>query len=375
MTLDILYVIGSLDRGGAETHLLRILPKLDREKFRSKILLLSHEGALADKFRSQGIELVTPWLENKKGLFIFEGLHLCLVWAQVFLYFLTERPAVVHFFLPKNYLVAGPLSVLCALPFRIMSRRSLNTYQQKYPSFLRKLEHWLHSRMDVVLGNSQCVVDQLIMEEGVKPECAKLLYNGLSLEKASSNDIRAELDLSKDSLVFVIVANLIPYKGHADLLEAFSKVNIEGGWDLLIVGNDSTHIQCDLEAQAEILNIASHVHFLGVREDVSDVLHCADVGLLTSHEEGFSNAILECMAAGLPMIVTDVGGNGEAVLNGNTGLVVSARDPSALAGALQQLSDDAELRMCFGKAARLRQEEKFSLSACVLAYEKIYKNA
>jgi glycosyltransferase involved in cell wall biosynthesis len=124
------------------------------------------------------------------------------------------------------------------------------------------------------------------------------------------------------------------------------------------------------------------VRFLGTREDAPAILKAADVGIHASHEEGFSNAILEMMGASLPIIVTDVGGAREALLGGGretpingsyqAGILVPRRNPIALARALEQLIDDPDLRtqMCF--AARTRVMENFSIRKCVDNYEKIY---
>lgn len=374
MALDILYVIGSLNRGGAEKHLLHILPRLNKKRFKPKIFLLANEGELAQKFRDAGIELIIPWVKGGKKTIFLRVLRLITIFIQVSLYILLKRPKVIHFFLPASYLLAGPISILCGVPFRIMSRRSLNYYQQEFPAFVKKMECCLHKRMHFILGNSQRVLDQLINEEGVEPQHTKLIYNGVRLKKPSGHNIRTELNISEDRIVFVIVANLIPYKGHMDLLEAFSQITPNANWDLLIVGNDSSGIQSSLKKQATALSIASHVHFLGGRDDVSDILHSSDIGILPSHEEGFSNAILECMAAGLPMIVTDVGGNSEAVQHGKTGIVVPPHNPDELAKALEELLADEQIRNRYGKAGKRYQEVNFSLEACVQSYEELYSS-
>lgn len=92
-----------------------------------------------------------------------------------------------------------------------------------------------------------------------------------------------------------------------------------------------------MEGLASDLGIHKRVHFLGLRTDIADILSLADVSLLTSHQEGFSNAVLDGMAADLPMILTDVGGNAEAVLDGETGIVVPPHDPVSLAEAIDRM--------------------------------------
>ena len=171
----------------------------------------------------------------------------------------------------------------------------------------------------------------------------------------------------------LLVANLIAYKGHADLLQALGRVrdDLPEGWVLLCAGRDDGPGD-DLKAAATALGIGGGVRWLGERSDVPTLLACADIGLLCSHQEGFSNSILEGMAAGLPMIVTDVGGNPESVVDGVTGMVAPPRDPRALGDAILALARDPERRKAMGEAGRRRAVESFSLEACVARYERLY---
>ena len=105
--------------------------------------------------------------------------------------------------------------------------------------------------------------------------------------------------------------------------------------------------------------------------DIPDLLAASDIGVLASYEEGFSNAVIEGMAASLPMVVTDVGGNAEAVIDGECGYVIPPHDPTALAKALENLICDSGRRQNMGEAARRRVAES-PLDACVAAYEALY---
>jgi len=143
-------------------------------------------------------------------------------------------------------------------------------------------------------------------------------------------------------------------------------------WKLFIVGRDDG-IGDDLRAQAVAAGLDRNVVFLGARKDIPALLSACDIGLLCSHEEGFSNAILEGMAAGLPMVVTEVGGNPEAVLNGETGLVVPPRSPRQLADAIVRLAGDQALRARFGAEAKRRVAENFTLDRCAERYGSLYR--
>lgn len=370
MKTNIVYCIGSLDRGGAELHLLNVLPNLNKEKYSLSILLLTSSGVLAEEFQEKGIEIIKPWVSLRSRRLFVRLIRLFFLTIQIILFFLRKRPKIVHFFLPGSYLIAGPLSILCRIPIRIMSRRSMNNYQQKF-RFSGWMESQLHRYMHAILGNSKRVFDQLI-EEGCRIDKTHLLYNGVHLTTEENPIDTGTLNLENKPIILAMVANLIPYKGHDDLLEALSYLKQVADWKLLLIGNDSAGIEDDLQARAIELGIDDRVSFLGGRDDIPALLARADIGLLTSHEEGFSNAILEGMAAGLPMIVTDVGGNSEAVIDQETGLVVPPHAPESLAHAIERLLRDEAFRLRMGKAGKERAVAVFSMEDCISKYEKLY---
>ena len=180
-----------------------------------------------------------------------------------------------------------------------MSRRSLNDYQKKN-KYILKIEKFLHQRMDVILGNSKAVINQLL-QEGAERNKVKLIYNGINLEhfdySTTKRNCRRELNISKNDFVIIIVANLIPYKGHIDLISALQHIDSElPNWRLLIVGKD-IGIKKYLEDKIKVCSLEKKIMFLGKVEKVNNVLKCSDLGVLCSHQEGFSNALLEYMAS------------------------------------------------------------------------------
>jgi glycosyltransferase involved in cell wall biosynthesis len=249
-----------------------------------------------------------------------------------------------------------------------MSRRSLNLYQNNHP-YLHRLERILHRRMQMLVANSKAVLNELRQEADTVP--VALIYNGVDLSNIAPPPQRRR---NPDRLTLIIVANLIPYKAHADLFHALALAaeKLPASWELLCVGRDDGHgpILADL---ARRLHLERHIRMLGSRADIPTLLASADIGVLCSHEEGFSNAILEGMAAGLPMVVTDVGGNAEAIIDRESGLIVPARDPAALGAAILALASDVKLRETMGRAARSRVEMHFSLDQCVQRYDAIYR--
>ncbi|OPZ68102.1 MAG: putative glycosyltransferase EpsD [bacterium ADurb.Bin478] len=117
------------------------------------------------------------------------------------------------------------------------------------------------------------------------------------------------------------------------------------------------------------------IHFLGVRSDVDDLMSLLDVFILPSLSEGFSNAILEAMAAGVPVIATTVGGNGEAVIPEETGLLVAPADRDAIAAAVQRLYHSPSLAAAMGTRGRQRILERFSVRRMVQSMESLYKSS
>lgn len=364
MTKSILYVTPSLGIGGAERHLLRVATGLKERGYNISFFCFGPTGDIGKQLVDLGLDVSSSETRTIGSL----GHSLKVLYGQI----RDEKPDIVHFFLPKAYILGAPVARLAGHKRLIMSRRSLNYYQQKHP-LAGWVERRLHGLMSAVVGNSKKVIGQLQNEEGVSPAKLKLIYNGIEEQKAPAGfdrtTFRKILGISETALVMIIVANLIPYKGHEELIEGLSliKDKLPDDWALLCVGRNDG-IQADLIAKAEKAGIAGHIQFLGSRDDIPALLHASDIGLLNSHEEGFSNAILEAMSAGLPMIVTDVGGNAEAVIDGENGYVVPAKDPESWSQALLKLLDNPQV----GKNNRQRVCETFSMEKCLDGYEDLY---
>jgi glycosyltransferase involved in cell wall biosynthesis len=364
--LDVLFVISSLSVGGSERQLALLGSALAKEGMTIAVFSLN-DGVIRSDLERAGIEVIVA-----PGAGI---MSVPLAALRLLSFMLTRRPCIVHFFLPAAYLIGAPLAALARIRVRILSRRSLNNYQRN--GIVRLLERLWHRTMHALIGNSQRVVGQL-REEGAPRERLGLIYNGIGISSAQGdpdirNRTRALLGLAPGALTMTIVANLIPYKGHRDLIDALALAvpGMPAGWRLLVVGRDDG-IGAGLRAQVAQLNLSANILFLGSRDDVPAILAASDIGILCSHEEGFSNAVLEAMAAGLPMAVTDVGGNAEAVADGETGFVVPPRDSKALAEAIIRLANDASLRERLGTAGRRRVAQRFGLADFVGGHRSLY---
>ena len=374
---EILFVVGTLEVGGTERHLAAIAPALVKRGWSISLYSIAGSGALRAEMQGKGVNVFVPPFEAGHAPRIARLPQLMLAGGDLLKRMRTLKPQIVHFFLPAAYLVGAPAAIFADIPVRIMSRRSLNVYQRGYP-FVQRIERRLHRKMTAILGNSRSVVRELSELEGVPANRLGLIYNGIDIARFTDAGTpaatRARLGLGPQTLTLVMVGNLIPYKGHSDLITALglASAKLPHDWRLLVVGRDEG-IASALRAQATELRIDDKISFLDVRNDVPEILNACDIGVLCSHQEGFSNAVLEGMAAGLPMIVTNVGGNAEAVLDGETGIVVPPRDPEHLAAAIIRLADNPSLRTSFGSAARCRMAEHFALERSIDDYDALYR--
>ncbi len=169
-----------------------------------------------------------------------------------------------------------------------------------------------------------------------------------------------------------MVARFHPVKDHRMLLHAFAELlKTHPDVDLLLAGDGP--LRRELEQQCGELKIADRVKFLGVRSDVPNLLQAADVFTLTSLSEAASLTLLEAMASGLPVVVTNVGGNPEIVRDGREGLLVPRGDATAAAAAFRILFDDPELAARLGAAGPKRVHDHFQLEQTIDAYAELYE--
>lgn len=377
-TTPIVIATLALDVGGTEQHLAAVSMELVRRGWPVTIFCFNREGVMAARLREAGVEVIGPPLAAKgraTGVVARAALS-SLAGIRLARLLRSRMSPIVHFFLTEPYLIGAPLARLVGVPIRIMSRRECNPRSGRLLK-VRKVESYLHRRMTAVLGNSRQVVEDLL-GEGCPRDKLGLLYSGVTQIRGDASrsraEMRAELNLTAQEVVAVKVANLIAYKGHEDLIHALALMPPEVRRDLkvLFVGRDDG-IGTVLQELARKLGVEQHIRLLGLRRDVPDILGACDLGIHVSHTEGFSNAVIEEMAAGLPMIVSDASGNTDAVTDGMQGYVVPGRAPQAIATALEKLLADPSLRAAFGRAAHERAHRLFSLGSCVDRYEALYR--
>lgn len=285
-------------------------------------------------------------------------------------------PLLVHCFLPQPSFIGIAAARLRGFHPVIISKRSLLRRPQAFTGE-KWLEKWALKSADRVLGNSTQVIGEL-NGIGIPADRMALIRNGIirlpDRTDVAINALRAELGWPKDAVVLLVLANLIPYKGHAELLHALANQGLSDnpGWCVALAGSGTEQYASHLRQLAAELGIADRVIFMGQRKDGPRLATAANIGVLASHHEGSSNALLEYMAAGLPVVATAVGGNVDAITDGESGFLVPQGDTSALAAAIDKLIASPEQRHVFGERGKRIFEEHYTIDACVDAYNSFY---
>jgi len=213
---------------------------------------------------------------------------------------------------------------------------------------------------------------------GVPAERVRVIHNGIDAGQLSDAKRDTELleafGIPSRSRIVGAVGNLYAVKGHVYLIRALPTIlRRHPTTHLVILGRGQLHD--DLCAEARELGVDDRVHLLGYRDDVAKWLGTMDVFASSSLSEGLPLSLLEAMAAGTPAVVTDVGGVPEVVRDGESGLVVPAADPDALASKIAMLLDDADLARDVGTAGQTRVRELFSVDRMVTQYRDVYRRA
>ena len=369
--IRVLYVMTTLDVGGAEGQFALLAERLDRRRFDVMVITLGDESALARRLRDVGIPVVALRVVTSAGWHPF---RLLAAIPRVLAEVRHFRPAIVHGVLIHGYLLGGFAARFNGVPVLISSRRALSSAKTRFRPLLI-LEQWVNRFTRVVIANSEAVRQDAIRAEGLPAHKVRVIWNGIVATRYSQpvdESLRVGLELQYSEPVIAIVSNFIRYKGHAHFLRAFAALAAEHTRaTAILIGDGPERRTC--EALVSDLQIADKVRFLGQRPDVPRLLQLADIVVHPSLTEGFSNAILEAMAAGKPVIATNVGGNPEAVTHGVTGYIVTPADADALLAPMRLLSSDRTLRESMGAAGRQRIASSFSIEGMIQRYEDCYR--
>ncbi|QOY61977.1 glycosyltransferase [Lysobacter sp. H21R4] len=359
--------------GGSERFLRNLAARLPGDRYRITIVQLSQTvRAWSDVALPGAIENVSIRSLPIAACYGYSGLRALHCLAQLLQ---RERFDIVQSQHEKSDLFNALLPHRAGA-IHVSNRRDMGFNKT---ARLRWVSRFLNHRFNRVVAPSQQILAALRDSEDIAPGRMVWIPNGVDTERfrpAADSDraaVRASLGLGPETVAFGCLARLTEVKCHADLVQAFAVLR-ESVPDVRLVLLGGGPLQRDIAAQVAELGLDGCVSFLGDRPDVEQLLPALDVSVLASSTEGMSNAILESMACGLPMIATSVGGNIQLVQDQASGLLVPPRDPAALAAAMLVLARSAATRLQMGACARRRVEREFSLDAMVHAYDRMYAN-
>lgn len=373
--IRIVYVIGTLDVGGTEGQLVELASGLDRTRFAATVCCLSGAGPLEQVLRARGIDVhVMAFRGIRRSLsiaFVRELPGVLRSIAGFVAYLRATSPDIVHGMLFESYVLGAIAARAAGVPVVVAGRRSLGLFKAGKPAHLF-VERLTNPLTDLIIANSVAVKNDVIRQERVRPGKIIVIHNGVDSRRYSVSDPRPSRSADWAPRVAVL-ANLIGYKGHSYFIEAWRTVQRQHPTATALLIGDGP-MRGELEALVAAKGLDDSVRFLGRRDDVAAILSSVDCVVHPSLQEGFSNAILEAMAMGKPVVATDVGGNREAVVDGETGYLVPPADPDAMAGAILRILADPERLAEFGAAGRQRVEQHFSIARMIRAYEVVYED-
>ena len=356
------FVIPSLHIGGSERQLIALARGLVKDH-EVTILCTRQEGALAGEARRAGagveaLGLGSPWSPR--------------LYLQLAATFRHHRPDVVHSFMFGFDYWVNRAARATGVPVVVSSRRQLATWKRRRHIWLQRRAN---AMVDAVVCNSRAIRQFAIEQEGIKPDLLRVIPNGIDADAFQPAGIRGELreqyGIPPDRRVIGIVANFSPVKDHALFLR-MAAVLVKERDDLhfIMIGSGSGRAQADLVAQE--LGIDDRITRIDSATDTSELLGLMDISVLTSKVEGFPNAIIESMAAGVPVIAAAVGGIPELIGANERGLLVESRDAADFAAAVLNLLDDPERARNLADAASQWVRAELTIDKLVSAHGELY---
>jgi glycosyltransferase involved in cell wall biosynthesis len=358
--LRIFFLVDSFNTGGTEIQAVELARRMDPGQHQVTLGCLRDDGPLRTRIEDTPISIVE--FHPASGVKSVSGVYQLLRLAT----FLRQRKFdVVHTHDLWSNLLGVPAARLAGIPIIVSSRRDLSHGDWYTRSNRRVLSRILRLSTAIVV-NSKLVLEDVLRNDGLPSGKVRVVYNGIDVDRFRVQANREHLFPGiGGAKLAVLVGNMhSDVKGHPWLIRAarevlrrFPKVKF------VLVGEGERRPA--FQRLAQEVGVENQVLFLGPRQDVPEILSCCDIGLSSSTAEGFPNAVLEYLAAGLPTIATAVGGSLELIANGVTGLLVSPRDERALSAAILRLLEDPQLAKSLAVAGR-QHAEGFSFE-CLLA--------
>jgi L-malate glycosyltransferase len=365
-----LHLVGSLHQGGSERQALQIVGGLAvTRRYHLSVACLDRSGALEGELEALGL--------GDGGAYPLSSFYNASAVRQLARFSRMLRRTGIDIVQTHDFYsnVFGQIgAALARVSVRIAAKREIDGVRTPAQ---RQAEMLVYRLAHAVVANSEAVRAYLT-REGIPEHKIVVIRNGLDLTRVSPTsdvarpDLRASFGLPPDAPVVVIVANMrLPVKDHPTFLRAARRVRERVPAAVFAIAGEGELAE-KVRRLAGELGVGQATFFLGRCRDVAGLIAAADVCVLSSRSEGFSNAILEYMGGAKPVVATDVGGNREAVIEGETGFLVPAGDDEAMAQRIVTLLSNPDMAQAMGTKGRQVVEARFSCEAQLAAVEALY---
>ena len=362
--LNVLQVIPTLDRSGAEKQMVLLATGLPRERFRVEVAALTRLGPLEADLREAGVPVT---LIGKRGKIDPRAV------GRLTRLMKEHQIDVVQTWIFAANVYGRIAAHRAGVPVVVTAEMAVDLWKSRVEL---RIDRFLARWTDRVVGNSQAVVD-FYRTAGVAEGKLSRIASGIGEEEPPEEDsaaVRAELGVRDEAPVVLFVGRLAEQKGVDDLLLALDLLqHVEPSAKTWIVGDGP--MRSDLEERAEAFRLldGGRVRFLGHRDDVPRLLKAADLLVLPSLYEGLPNVVLEAMRFRKAVVATEAPGTTEVVVDGETGVLVPVHAPKELARSMRDLIREPERRRAMGEAGRKRVEEEFRVRTMVERFGELYE--
>jgi glycosyltransferase involved in cell wall biosynthesis len=363
--LNVLQVIPTLDRSGAEKQMVILAAGLPRDRFRVEVAALTRLGPLETDLRDAGIPVHAIEKRHKVDPGALGRLTRLMK---------RGRFDVVQTWIFAANVYGRVAAQRAGVPAIVTAEMAADLWKTRAHFWI---DRRLARRTDRVVGNSQAVVDFYREAVGIPADRLALIPSGIADEEPPDVDpaaAKAELGIAADAPMLLFAGRLYPQKGVIDLLKAADLLqHVRPNLTTVIAGDGPLRGELEGVADAFELRATGRVRFLGHRDDVPRLLLAADALVLPSSFEGLPNVVLEAMRSRKPVVATAAPGTTEVVVDDETGLLVPVGDATGLARALLRIIDEPELRQRLGRAGRDRVEAHFRADAMIERFATLYE--
>jgi glycosyltransferase involved in cell wall biosynthesis len=353
------FMIDDLGRAGTETQLLALLRTLDRDAIEPDLVLLNGEGELSRSLEPLDLSIL------RLGVAKLFGPSGGRAAKRLRDHWLAVRPDVAQIYFLDSAYLGVPVARWAGVPKVVRVRNNLGHWLTRKHRLLNRV---IRPLVDVTLTNSEEGREALMKHDGLAPERIAVIENGVDLERFPDHPLPPR----GETIRIGTVANLRPVKNIDGLMRAAKRL-LERHPNVRIEVAGEGEQRPELERLHTELQLGSRFVLRGSLRDVPGFLASLDIAVLPSHSEGMSNALLEFMAAGRPVVATDVGANAKLLDRGGCGLLVPPRDEDSLVAALSRLIENERIGSEMGRAGRKRVERDFSRGAMRAKFEDFYR--